>query len=138
VRVFISSRVPKAGDGREEVVSAAVRAALDAGWQPFVAFQEIQRRGLRQAAAFMPYVRAAIETSQLVLVLYDSELRGGLIELGIAYALGVPLWLCHRQDTPVSSSALGCAAQVIAYHGAADLTAQLRQRFTHFDISSKP
>lgn len=132
MKIFISIRVPRPGDGREETVNAAVHAALQAGWQPFVAYQEIRRRGLLQPAAFMPYVRTAIGESQLVLVLYDPELRGGLIEVGIAYALGIPIWLSHHQGVTVSSSALGCATRVIAYHDPADLAAQLFQRLCHF------
>ena len=66
-------------------------------------------------AQFMPLVRQHIQQAGLVIVIYDAELRGGLIEEGIAYAAGVPIWLLHRRGERVSSSARACAALVIEY-----------------------
>lgn len=125
MQVFISIRVPRPGDDRETLVNAVAQMVLKSGHQPFVAYQEVQRRGLLQASDFMPYVRHAIEESQLMVVLYDPELRGGLIELGMAYALGIPIWLCHRPEMPVSSSALGCARLELIYSSPTDLADQL-------------
>src|SRR5512139_816413 len=91
-----------------------IRREQLAGLVPFVATQEIARQGLTPAQ-FMPFVRQRIQQAGLVIVIYDAELRGGLIEEGIAYAVGVPIWLLHRRGERVSSSARACAALVIEY-----------------------
>jgi len=99
----------------------AVRAA---GHEPFVAWKEIEEKGL-SPQQFMPFVCEHLQTSELLLILYHPELRGGLIELGIAFAYGIPIWLAHRTGEAVSSSALGCANRVLEYTGLDDLKEKL-------------
>lgn len=125
MKIFIVIRVPRDDPRREELAALAERTTRLAGHMPFVAYQEIIRAGISQPREFMPFVRREIAGAQLMLILYDSELRGGLIEAGIAYAFGVPIWLAHQAGGKVSSSALGCASRVIAYRDPDDLQEQL-------------
>jgi hypothetical protein len=60
-----------------------------------------------------------------MIVLYHPELRGGLIELGLAYAQSIPIWLCYPSGQRVSSSALGCADLTIEYVDIESLQKQL-------------
>jgi hypothetical protein len=69
----------------------------------------------------MPFVRGHLLSCKLLLILYHPELRGGLIELGIAFAYGIPIWLTHHRGETVSSSALGCANRVLEYETLEDL-----------------
>lgn len=121
MKVFIAAPRPIKEPGYAGEIRAVLEATRQAGHQAFLAYEEITRRGLVDPAAFMPFVRQHIHTSQLVLLLYSPALRGGLIEAGIAYALDVPVWLLHRAGLVVSSSALGCAQQVCCYTSAEDL-----------------
>lgn len=98
------------------------------GHTPFIATDEIARRGLRDPKEFMPFVRQQIEGADLVILLYHPELRGGLIEAGIAYARGIPIWLCHRPTERVSSSMSGCADVTIEYDDLDDLQSKLSER----------
>lgn len=139
MKVFVAIRVPRPGDGRRELVERVAQVATDCGHQPFISYQEILQHGLRGARAFMPFVRQHIRTSDLLIVLYDPELRGGLVELGIAYAFEIPIWLCYPWDSQVSTSARGCAARQLAYANQENLASQLINLLSapDFDISTK-
>ncbi|HNT24462.1 MAG TPA: hypothetical protein PKM21_08860 [Anaerolineales bacterium] len=120
MQVFIAMKVPRGTAGHPgevdpvQLVGVVAEAVRRAGHTPFVAYQEIAQRGLKPKV-FMPFVRQHIQQSGLVIVLYDPELRGGLVEEGIAYAAGVPIWLLHRRGQRVSTTALACAERVIEY-----------------------
>src|SRR4030065_39052 len=102
MKFFIAMRVPR-GDPSAELLASAVAEVLNStGNTPFIAYQEIARRGL-SPEQFMPYVRGEISTSNIVLVVYSPDLRGGLIELGVAYSLGVPVWMAVHNGERVSS-----------------------------------
>jgi hypothetical protein len=125
VKVYIVSRLPRSDQGIADLANLVVNETNKASHQPFVAFQEIINQGFLDARIFMPFVRQQIRRSDLVIVLYDSNLRGGLVEEGIAYADGIPIWLLHQAGDRVSSSALGCADLVIAYGSKDELVERL-------------
>ena len=129
MKFFIAMRVPR-GDPSAELLASAVAEVLNStGNTPFIAYQEIARRGL-SPEQFMPYVRGEISTSNIVLVVYSPDLRGGLIELGIAYALGVPVWMAVHKGERVSSSARACASKIIEYTTVQELETDLRVAIT--------
>ena len=129
MQVFIVIRVPT-GETPEAAAlqdTAARVAGLveQAGHTAFVAYQEIQRRGWKDGRDFMPFVRGHLRESGLLLLVYTPELRGGLIEAGMAYAWGVPVWLLQRRGERVSSSARGCAERVMEYASLDELAVRL-------------
>jgi len=129
MKYFVAMRVPRNDPAAEHLAVALAETINATGNTPFIAFQEIARRELAPEL-FMPYVREEISTSNIVLVVYSPNLRGGLIELGIAYALGVPVWLAVRIGEQVSTSALACANKVIYFENAHDLASNLRIAIT--------
>jgi len=98
-----------------------------AGHTPFIASRELPKRGL--APGFMTYIREHIQTSDLLLLLYHPDLRGGLIEQGIAYALHIPVWLAHTTGEKISTTARECATKIIAYSTPETLIAQIHRAF---------
>ena len=76
----------------------------------------------------MPFACQNLLDSDLVILLYHPELRGGLIEAGMAYAWEIPVLLCHKSDERVSSSMHGCADVTIEYDGLDDLKKKLSNR----------
>jgi hypothetical protein len=126
MKIFLSLKAPSGDDDRRAASLALAQAVESAGHTPLAAWQEIERRGL-SPQEFMPFVREALRACNLLLVVNHPELRGGLIELGIAYAYGIPIWLAHRPTERVSSSALGCASRVLIYQSLDDLKRQLSQ-----------
>lgn len=132
MRVFVATKVPSrapSGQAERTQTAQAVRQMLqDNGHEVFLAYWELEQRGISDPRQFMPLVREQIRQSDLVVILYDAELRGGLIEEGIAYAEGVPVWLAHRVGERVSSSALGCAEAVIEYSDLPGLVQRLAQQ----------
>ncbi|MFM8322712.1 MAG: hypothetical protein ACKOC5_17510 [Chloroflexota bacterium] len=126
MNVFIGMKVPRQDAALRSLGEQAARALQAAGRQVFLAWAEIERAGLRAPGEFMPFVRQAIARCDCMLVLYHPELRGGLIELGIAYALEKPIFVAAPTGARISSSALGCAARLIEYQTETDLLMQLK------------
>lgn len=108
-------KVPRADETLRLAADLLVATVKSTGHQPFVATDEVARRGLADPKDLMPFARQNLADSDLVIVLYHPELRGGLIEAGMAYAQNIPVWLCHRADERVSSSMRGCADVTIEY-----------------------
>ncbi len=130
MKIFLSLKVPR-GDAEREAIIAALSASLRAaGHLPFVATKEIARAQLSAPAEFMPFVRAHLADTDLFLLVYHPELRGGLIEAGIAYERKIPIWLYHRIGEKVSSSLLGCAETVTSYKNTADLQQKVSAALT--------
>jgi hypothetical protein len=125
MKILIVTKNLRDHPSRENVVSQVCELVRQAGHEPFLAYLEIGRQGLVDAREFMPFVRNHIRKSSLMIVLYEPELRGGLIEMGVAYAFEVPIWLFYRLGERLPSSALGCARQVIPYTSLQDLSSQL-------------
>ncbi len=115
MKIFVSLKVPRGDPEREAIIEDLVDSIHTAGHIPFVATEEIARAGLTEPQEFMPFVREHLVDSNLFIVIYHPDLRGGLIEVGIAYERRIPIWLCHKAEKKVSSSMLGCADVVVTY-----------------------
>lgn len=127
-RIFVAMKVPRRQDDEcRQITQLLAESIARAGYEPFIAYQEIQRLGNPSPRAFMPFVRQAMRSCQLAIILYDPALRGGLIEAGLAYAKGIPIWVAHTPGEQVSSSLLGCAERVLIYRHPADLQEQITQ-----------
>ena len=126
MKIFISLKAPRDDGDRRAASLALAEAVRAAGHEPFIAGKEIEKKGL-SPQQFMPFVREHLRTCDLLLVLYHPELRGGLIELGIAFAFGIPIWLAHQSGDTISSSALGCTDLVLEYSGLEDLQDMIRE-----------
>jgi hypothetical protein len=129
MNVFIALKTPRGQERLEGLAQAAAEATRHAGHTPFVACHEIARRNLREAAQFMPFVRLQMHACGLAIVIYHPDLRGGLIEAGMAYALQIPIWLASQPGEPLSSSARGCAERLIEYRQPGDLYARLLEQY---------
>ena len=125
MNIFIAMKVPRADEELRLAADLLAATVKSAGHQPFLATDEIAKRGLSNPQDFMPFARQNLLVSDLVIVLYHLELRGGLIEAGMAYAHTIPIWLCHRLGERVSSSMRGCVAVTIEYESLDDLRYKL-------------
>jgi hypothetical protein len=125
MKIFVSMKVPRGDAELEQLAALAQDTISQVRHDPFIATREIAALGLTAPKDFMPFVRQQVATSGLMIVLYHPELRGGLIELGIAYAQGIPVWLCCPSGQYVSNSALGCADLTIEYTSLEDLRKKL-------------
>jgi hypothetical protein len=79
MQVFVVIKVPRGHAGRTETAQAVCQAIQSNGHEVFLAYQEIELRGISDPCQFMPLVREQIHHSDLMIILYDAELRGGLI-----------------------------------------------------------
>ena len=135
MKLFISLKVPRGDAKLEALADTVANAVLTAGHEPFVATREIARQGFTNPKDFMPFVRQQAATCGLMIVLYHPELRGGLIEMGLAYAHQIPIWLCYKRGQYVSSSARGCADLTVEYVGLQDLEKHLTAKLREFSRS---
>ena len=128
MKVFVAIKALRGQAERMSTAEAVRQVTQESGHEVFLASWEIEQRGISDPRQFMALVREQIRYSGLMIVLYNAELRGRLIEEGIAYADGVPIWLAHRRGERVSSSVLGCAESVVEYSDLQELAQQLRLR----------
>ena len=135
MNVFISLKVPRGDAELETLAEVAAMAVRAAGHDPFLAPHEIAHRGFTSPKDFMPFVRQHAENSDLMIVLYHPELRGGLIELGLAYAHHIPIWLCYKFGQRVSSSARGCADLTVEFTSFDELSEKLTANLREFSRS---
>jgi hypothetical protein len=132
MKIFVSMKVPRGDADLEQLAALARDVISQAGHDPFIATREIEAQGLTDPKDFMLFVRQQAATSDLMIVLDHPELRGGLIELGLAYAQSIPIWLCYPSEQRVSSSALGCADLTIEYVDLEDMQKQLSANLHQF------
>lgn len=130
MKIFVSMKVPRADVELASVISAMDSAIRTTGHTPFIATDEIAKAGLTSPQAFMPFVREHLANSDICIVIYHPELRGGLIEVGIAYERRIPIWLCHKPDEKISSSMRGCADVVLTYNDVSDLKEKAQNKLT--------
>ncbi|MBT3189980.1 MAG: hypothetical protein HN736_00020 [Anaerolineae bacterium] len=121
MKIFLSLKVPRGDEELEAIILQFEDAIRTAGHIPFVATEEIAHAGLTDPKDFMPFVRDELTDCDLMIVVYHPELRGGLIEVGMAYERHTPIWLCHKEGKKISSSMLGCADEIFRYAGVDDL-----------------
>ena len=91
MKIFVTIKTPREDLSLQTLATQIETEITHAGFTPFIASKELEKRGL--TPGFMQFIRQHIEQSDLLLLLYHPDLRGGLIEQGIAYALGIPVWL---------------------------------------------
>jgi len=127
MKIFISLKVPRGDAELDRLANLTADCIRQAGHKPFVAPYQIAIRGLTQPKDFMPFVRQHAESSALMIVFNHRDLRGGLIEMGIAYANQIPIWLCQKPGEKVSSSVRGCADLTIEYRNINNLQKHLSE-----------
>ena len=120
-KIFISMKVPRSDESLRIVADLLPATVIAAGHQPFLATLEIAQRGLTNPKEFMPFVQKNLRDANLLILLNHPDLRGGLIEAGMAYAWDIPIWLCYKSGERVSSSMRGCAEVTIEYESLDDL-----------------
>jgi hypothetical protein len=127
MKIFIAIKVPRTDLQLRQAADLLFETVSSIGHEPFLATDEIAVRGLTSPYDFMPFVREHLNSADLLILLNHPDLRGGLIETGMAYAWKIPIWLCHKPGECVSSSMRGCADVTIEYGTLDDLQDKLSQ-----------
>jgi hypothetical protein len=130
MKIFVTIKPPREDNSLQTLAAQIETEIKTAGFIPFIASKELEKHGL--TPGFMRFIEAHIRQSGLMLILYHHELRGGLIEEGMAYALGIPIWLAYHTDMKVSTTARECAATRIEYSSHKNLVSRLQQELTAF------
>ena len=125
MKIFIGMKVPRTDKELRRAADLLVATVRSTGHDPFLATDEIARHNLTDPHDFMPFVRDHLRCADLVILLKHPELRGGLIEAGMAYAWHIPIWLFYKPAERVSRSLRGCADVTIEYRTLDDLRDKL-------------
>jgi hypothetical protein len=99
------------------------------GHRPVVGWREVVQRQFTSGQEWMPFIKQCIRTCNLFILMYDESLRGGFVELGIAYAAQIPIWVLCKEGTRISNSVRGCANKIISYRDLAMASEQLRDAY---------
>jgi len=137
MKIFIAMKVPRADETLRLAADLLPATVKLTGHQPFLATVEIARNGLTDAKDFMPFVCEHLRSADLLILLNHPDLRGGLIEAGMAYAWNIPIWLCHQPGERVSSSMRGCADLTIEYETLDDLEDKLSSQLKELPAATK-
>ncbi len=131
MKIFLSLKVPRENAEQAAFIAAFSEKVQKAGHLPFVAAEEIAKAGMISSDKFMPFIRAQLAETDIFVLLYHPELRGGLIEAGIAYERGIPIRVYCRKGEKISSSLLGCADKIIEYNDMKDLQKKILLALTN-------
>jgi len=61
----------------------------------------------------MPLIKRLLSTCDLLILVYEEALRGGFVELGMASAQSLPIWVLSRSGQSLSNSVRGCAENIL-------------------------
>lgn len=129
MRVFLVARYSRGNDEAEELADTLVAATQAAGHTPFVGWREIRERNLSTGREWMPFIKTLLSTCDLLVLVYEEALRGGFVELGMAYAQALPIWVCSKPGQTISNSVRGCAEKIILYESLDELSRRLLEEY---------
>ncbi len=125
MRVFLVARYSRGDDEAEELADILETATQEAGHTPFVGWREIRKRQLSTGREWMPFIKRLLSTCDQLVLVYEEALRGGFVELGMAYAQSLPIWVFAKPEQSISNSVRGCAEKIMLYESLDELYHQL-------------
>ncbi len=127
MKIFIVSKYKNNNASQEKLVDIIEQQCEKSGHKIFTGYKEIDKAKIISAKNWMPFVKKHIESSDILIVIYEKGLEGGLIEEGIAYGRNIPIWFLFKKGETVSSSAIGCADKKAEFEGLDDLRDKLEE-----------
>jgi hypothetical protein len=132
MKVFLVIGYKRTTGGSEELADSLVTVTQLADHTPCVGWREIRKRHFSTGREWMPFIKTLLSTCDLLILLYEDSLRGGFVELGIAYAQSLPIWVLSRPGQSISHSVQGCAEKIILYESLDRLPHLLLQAYRQY------
>ncbi len=132
MKVFLVIKYSRGNDESAELADTLVTATQVAGHTPFVGWREIRKRHLSAGREWMPFIKTLLSTCDLLILVYEESLRGGFVELGMAYAQSLPIWVLCRRGQSISNSVQGCAEKIILYESLDDVSHRLLKEYRQY------
>ncbi|HLZ55691.1 MAG TPA: hypothetical protein VKR06_01985 [Ktedonosporobacter sp.] len=126
---FLVIKYSRGQDELAELADTLAKATQEAGHTPSVGWREIRERHLSTGHEWMPFIKGMLSTCDLLILVYDESLRGGFVELGMAYAQALPIWVLARPGQSISNSVQGCAEKILLYESLEEASHRLLQAF---------
>jgi hypothetical protein len=132
MKVFLVVKYSCGNDELAELADTLVTVSQEAGHTPFVGWREIRKRHLSAGRDWMPYIKRLLSTCDLLILVDEESLRGGFVELGMAYAQSLPIWVLCRPGQSISNSVQGCAEKIIRYESFDELSHHLLEAYLQY------
>ena len=113
MKVFLVPTESRGNDEFAERTDTVGTGTQAAGHTPFVGWREIRQRHCSPGREWMPCIKRLLSTCDLLILVYEEALRGGCVELGMASAQSLPLWVPSRSGQSLSNSVQGCAENMV-------------------------
>jgi hypothetical protein len=132
MKVFLVAKYSRGNDEFAELADTLVTVTRAAGHTPFVGWREIRQRHFSTGGEWMPFIKRLLSTCDLLILVYGEALRGGFVELGMAYAQSIPIWVLSRSGQSLSNSVQGCAEKIILYESLEELSHHLLEAYRQY------
>lgn len=132
MKVFLVVKYSRGNDGLAELADTLVATTHRAGHTPFVGWREIRQKHLSAGREWMPFIKTLLSTCDLLILVYEESLRGGFVELGMAYAQSLPIWVLSRPGQSISNSVQRCAEKMILYESLDELPQRLFNEYRQY------
>jgi hypothetical protein len=132
MKVFLVAKYSRGNDELAALADTFVTATQRAGHTPVVGWREIRKRQLSTGREWMPFIKALLSTCDLLILVYEESLRGGFVELGMAYAQSLPIWVLSKPEQSISNSVQGCAEKLLLYESLDDVSHRLLQAYHQY------
>lgn len=133
MKVFLVAKYSRGNDELAELADILVKTTQEAGHTPFVGWREIRHKHLSTGREWMPFIKRLLSTCDLLILVYEESLRGGFVELGMAYALSLPIWVLSRPEQSISNSVQGCAENMLLYESLDELSHCLLEAYRQYE-----
>ena len=136
MNIFIVVKYRQGNDELTTLANTLAAATQAVGHLPLVGWREIRKRNFSSGREWMSFIKTMISTCALLVLVYDESLHGGFVELGIAYARAIPIWVLSRPGQMLSNSVGGCAEKIILYESTEALYTHLVKAYQSWSIKS--
>ncbi len=128
MRCYVTSRFKNAVEERDAIL-ALCSAVKSAGYEDVSFIRDIEQFNPRHFTTQQEVWTASLELLKtcdcLLIDISDHPSGGRIVEAGMAFALGLPIFVIAKQDTEFKKFYEGIATDIIHYSSYADVTSAL-------------
>lgn len=128
MKMYVTSRFKDATTHKDDIEHLC-RAVKTAGYDDFSFIRDIEQFNPHHFATQQEVWQASLDSLRqcdaLLIDVSDQPSGGRNVEVGMAYALGMPIFVIVRRGTPYKSFYDGVATKVIVYNTIDDIVSEL-------------
>jgi nucleoside 2-deoxyribosyltransferase len=128
MKVYVTARFK--GDENKSEIEQLCRAVQKSGMQDFCFVRDVEnyRKTFDNPKELWTRALQEIKNCDALLIdVSDAPSGGRVVEVGIAYALNLPIFVAARKDTNFKELYSGVATKILSYDRYDDITPQLKR-----------